>query len=219
VTLAELRNIAALNEVDSALALSYRQVVYDLAECERLSYRGTAVELRELLKLLANSLAEKVLDKDALKECKTLEQKLSLILTAREVQKTEQDGVQSAAKAVEARANAAVAKLGLSANDKINDSVHNSRSREDMLIAKQFLDVTLQCLLAKELQSKTELPTEFPGAARQQFDIWCRRSEWWLNIPLIIEQSSKLVVIESYFSSHHEFWNALETAFKGRATI
>lgn len=58
--------------------------------------------------------------------------------------------------------------------------------------------------------------SEIPGGRRQQLEIWRERQQWWAYIPSIIKDSSKLVVVESYFSNHHLFWDALEERLKDK---
>lgn len=45
---------------------------------------------------------------------------------------------------------------------------------------------------------------------KQQVEIWPQRVDWWTRISSIIKNSSKLMVVESYFGNHHPFWNSLK---------
>jgi hypothetical protein len=57
VTATEAAILATLERIIPSTALSYRQVLQDLAEPQRVSYRGTAAEVREVLRELLDHLA------------------------------------------------------------------------------------------------------------------------------------------------------------------
>src|SRR6185312_12273297 len=88
MTATEAAILATLERIIPSTALSYRQALQDLAESQRASYRGTAAEVREVLRELLDHLApdEEVLksgvkiEKDLKRP--TMKQKATFILKA-----------------------------------------------------------------------------------------------------------------------------------------
>jgi hypothetical protein len=62
----------------------------------------------------------------------------------------------------------------------------------------------------QQIYSGAEEPVPGTGGIRQKLEIWEQRIQWWSRMPSIIKNSSKLVVLESYFGNHHAFWDSLE---------
>ena len=207
--------ITALDKILPRSALSYKQVLQDLDDDERVSYRGTAGELREVVRELLDRLAP---DAEVLKTTNlekgrsgpTMQQKATFILKDRRVsdkaRKTAEDGI-------------AAFEYGLarSVYNRGSASVHGDSNRQEVRGLKTYADAVLGELLEiGRIPLGSAETSEIPGGRRQPLEIWKTRAEWWANIPSIIKNSSKLVVIESYFGNHHLFWDSLEERLRDK---
>jgi Predicted pPIWI-associating nuclease len=149
VTATESSILSTLERIIPSTALSYRQVLQDLAEPQRVSYRGTAAEVREVLRELLDHLAP---DDDVLKSGVkvekglnglTMKQKATFILKARGVgestRKTAQDAVEAVQDSVSALARSVYTRGSL--------STHIVTTRKEVLTLKGYADAVLADLL------------------------------------------------------------------------
>lgn len=156
VTATEAAILATLERVIPSTSLSYRQVLQDLAEPQRVSYRGTAAEVREVLRELLDHLAP---DEDVLKSGvkiekglngPTMKQKATFILKARGVgeatRKTAQDAVEAVQDSVGALARSVYTRGSI--------STHVVTTRNEVLTLKGYADAVLADLLQIHTQGK-----------------------------------------------------------------
>jgi hypothetical protein len=140
--------LATLDRIVPSTALSYRQVLEDLAEPKRISYRGTAAELREVLRELLDHLAP---DEEVLKTIKlekdqrgpTMKQKAVFILKARGVGETARKTPVDAVGAVED----SIGSLARSVYIRGSVSAHIVTTRNEVLTVKAYADAVLADLL------------------------------------------------------------------------
>jgi hypothetical protein len=141
--------LATLDGIVPSIALSYRQVLQDLGDVSRVSYRGTASELREVLRELLDHLAP---DEDVLKSgvqlekgrpTPTMKQKTVFILKARGIGETGRKPATDAVTAVEG----AVGSLARSVYDRGSLSTHIATTRQEVLAFKGYTDAVLADLL------------------------------------------------------------------------
>jgi hypothetical protein len=140
--------LTTLNQIVPSTALSYRQVLQDLGDRQRISYRGTAAELREVLRELLDHLAP---DGDVLKTVKlekdqrgpTMKQKATFILKARGVGETARKTALDAVHAVED----SVSSLARSVYTRGSVSTHVVTTRTEVLTIKAYTDAVLADLL------------------------------------------------------------------------
>lgn len=140
---------ATLERIIPSTALSYRQVLQDLSEPHRVSYRGTAAEVREVLRELLDHLApdEEVLksgvklEKDLNRP--TMKQKATFILKARGVVETTRKTAVDAVEAVQDSVGA----LARSVYTRGSISTHVVTTRNEVLTLKGYADAVLADLL------------------------------------------------------------------------
>lgn len=148
-TSTEAAILRTLDQLVPTIALSYKQVLLDLSDKQRTSYRGTASELREVLRELLDHLAP---DEDVLKSGAKLEkdqrrpsmkQKAVFILKSRGIGET---GRKTSEHAVEAIENS-VGQLARSVYDRGSLSTHVATTRQEVLTLKGYADAVLADLL------------------------------------------------------------------------
>ena len=141
--------IDTLSKILPAAAHSYQQVLTDLGQT-RASYRGTAGELREILRETLDYLASDKgvmsspgfkLEKD--KTAPTMKQKVRFILKSRDKSATSIEVPESAATIVDE----SVATLTRATYNRGSASTHTTAEREEILNLKRYLDGVLCELL------------------------------------------------------------------------
>jgi len=171
--------IARLDQILPISALSYKQVLLDLAADERSSYRGTALELREIVREVLDHLApdDEVLktinlDKDQKKP--TMQQKAAFILGTMSVGEKAKKTAEDAVRAIE---NSPASFLVRSVYNRASASVHGGSDRQEIDRLKNYTDAVLSDLLKiGTRQTGCEvLPSEIPGGLTQQLAIWSER--------------------------------------------
>jgi hypothetical protein len=140
--------LATLEQIVPTIAQSYRQVLQDLRESHRLSYRGTASELREVLRELLDHLApdEEVLKKISLEKDQkrpSMKQKATFILKARGIGDTARKTPIAAVETVEESVGA----LARSVYDRGSLSTHVVTTRQEVVTLKNYADAVLADLL------------------------------------------------------------------------
>lgn len=131
-------------------ANSYRQVLSDIEEPGRLSYRGTAAELRETVREVLDHLAP---DADVMaspgfklepnQRGPTMKQKVRFILRARKSGDSARQTAEDAVRHVDEN----VASLGRSVYTRGSVDVHTSRPREEVMNFKMYADAVLAEML------------------------------------------------------------------------
>jgi predicted ABC-type transport system involved in lysophospholipase L1 biosynthesis ATPase subunit len=147
-TTAEASILATLEQIVPSTALSYRQVLQDLGDTQRISYRGTAAELREVLRELLDHLAP---DEEVLKTVKlekdqkgpSMKQKAAFILKARGIGDTARKTPVDAVGTVEE----SVGSLARSIYTRGSVSTHVVTTRKEVLTIKAYADAVLSDLL------------------------------------------------------------------------
>ncbi len=146
----ETQILGTLHKLIPSAALSYEQALRDLRAAPRLSYRGTAVELREALREVLDHLAPDAdvmrsagfkLEKDTTRP--TMKQKAQFILKARGVP----SGALSTPKDAIQRVEDASASLARSVYTRGSVSTHVATTREEVLTIKPYVDGVLAELL------------------------------------------------------------------------
>jgi Predicted pPIWI-associating nuclease len=146
----ETQILATLRRLLPSAALSYEQALRDLRGAPRLSYRGTAVELRETLREVLDHLAPDAdvmrspgfkSEKDAARP--TMKQKAHFILKARGAA----SGAISTPKDAIQRVEDASASLARSVYTRGSVSTHVATTREEVLTMKPYVDGVLAELL------------------------------------------------------------------------
>lgn len=146
----ETKILTTLRKLVPSAGLSYEQALRDLRGSPRLSYRGTAVELREALREVLDHLAPDAevmrqpgfkLEKDAARP--TMKQKAHFILKARGVV----SGALSTPKDAIQRVEDASASLARSVYTRGSVSTHVATTREEVLTMKPYVDGVLAELL------------------------------------------------------------------------
>jgi len=142
--------LKTLEEIVPLAALSYRQACIDLAARDRISFRGTANELREALRELLDYLAK---DKDVESQPgfkfedgqkkPTMKQKVRFILRARGLSATAAEVPENAVSLAEEM----VGKLTRSAYNRSSLSAHVSTVRGEVCQMKMYVDSILAELL------------------------------------------------------------------------
>jgi predicted DNA-binding ribbon-helix-helix protein len=141
--------LKTLDQVAPTSALSYQQVLQDLEDSARKSYRGTASELREVLRELLDHLAP---DAEVMKSGiklesgqtkPTMKQKTVFILKARGINETQRKTARDATEAVEG----AVGSLARSVYDRGSLSTHVETTRQEVMTFKGYADAVLAELL------------------------------------------------------------------------
>ncbi len=151
----EAQILQTLEKMVPSAGLSYRQVLQDLESVGRTSYRGTASELREIVRETLNHLApdEEVINALGYKPeegrtAPTMRQKAKFILKARGLGDTALKPSQDALKIVEA----GIAALARSVYDRGSLSTHVASTRTGIATVKNYTDA----LLAELLQTTTK---------------------------------------------------------------
>jgi hypothetical protein len=147
-TTTEAAILATLDQIVPSTALSYQQVLQDLTDGQRVSYRGTAAELREVLRELLDHLAP---DIEVLKTIKlekdqrgpTMKQKAIFIMKARGLGETARKTSVDAVGAVEE----SVSSLARSIYNRGSVSTHVKTTRNEVLTLKAYADAILADLL------------------------------------------------------------------------
>jgi hypothetical protein len=138
-----------LNLLIPTTGLSYQQVIQDLDDSKRVSYRGTASELREVLRELLDHLAP---DAEVMKtgikleqgQTKpTMKQKTIFILKVRGVNETQRKTASDAIEAVEG----AVGSLARSVYNRGSLSTHIGTTHQEVLVFKGYAEAVLAELL------------------------------------------------------------------------
>jgi hypothetical protein len=148
-TATEAEILDTLDRVVPTIALLYQQVLQDLRDPDRVSYRGTASELREALRELLDHLAPdaEVLRSGVRPEAgqtkPTMKQKAMFILKARGRNETQRKTAADAIEIVEG----AVGALARSVYNRGSLSSHVSTTREEVLIFKGYAEAVLADLL------------------------------------------------------------------------
>lgn len=131
-------------------AISYEQALNDLYGPDRISYRGTATELREALREVLDHLApdSEVSKSDGFKLEKnaqrpTMKQKARFILKARGVSKNSLASPQDAVQRIEESA----ASLARSTYTRSSISTHVATTKSEVLTMKMYVDTVLSELL------------------------------------------------------------------------
>jgi len=144
----ETKILDALDRVIPTTALSYKQVLQDLNGQNRFSYRGTAAELREVLRELLDYLAP---DSEVLRVVKlnpdqkrpSMKQKATFILKNRGVGDTTRKTAEDSVSAVEN----SVGSLARSVYDRGSVSTHIAATRTEVLTFKGYAEAVLAELL------------------------------------------------------------------------
>jgi hypothetical protein len=146
----ETQILTTLRKLVPSAGLSYEQALRDLRGTPRISYRGTAVELREALREVLDHLAPDAdvmrspgfkLEKDATRP--TMKQKAQFILKARGAV----SGAISTPKDAIQRVEDASASLARSIYTRGSVSTHVATTREEVLTMKPYVDGVLAELL------------------------------------------------------------------------
>jgi hypothetical protein len=147
-TATESAIIGTLEKILPMSALSYKQVLQDLGEGGRVSYRGTAAELREVVRELLDHLAP---DEEVLKVIKlnkdqkrpTMKQKAVFVLKTRGVGDTARKPAEDAVTAIEE----SVGSLTRSVYDRGSLATHIATTRREVRTFKGYADAVLADLL------------------------------------------------------------------------
>jgi hypothetical protein len=142
--------VKTIEQIVPLAGLSYRQACLDLAARDRISYRGTANELREALRELLDHLApDAEVDSQPGFKCEegqkkpTMKQKVRFILRARGLSATATEVPENAITLAEEM----VAKLTRSAYNRSSLSAHVSTARAEVCQMKMYVDSILAELL------------------------------------------------------------------------
>lgn len=142
--------IATLEKMLPHAALSYRQVIADLASSPRFSYRGTATELREVVRETLDHLAPDAevmkasgfkLEKD--RRAPTMKQKARFILKARGVGDSSRAAPEQSVELLEDQ----IASLARSVYERGSASTHAAMMKAQVLSFKGYADAVLAELL------------------------------------------------------------------------
>lgn len=149
-SLAETQIAAAVNALVPTAGLSYQQAIHDLADVNRVSFRGPATELREVLREVLDHLAPDAdvmkadgfkLEKDRTKP--TMKQKVRFILKARGQGATATKLPETAAEAVES----IIGGLARSVYDFGSVVTHVAGERQAVVQLKRYVEAVLSHLL------------------------------------------------------------------------
>lgn len=143
--------LTTLDTMLPAAAASYRQVLVDVQDGGRLSYRGTAAELREVVREVLDHLAP---DNDVTKapgfkleagqKGPTMKQKVRFILRARKVGDSARETAEGSAQHIDE----SVASVGRAVYTRGSTAVHTARPLEEVMNYKGYADAILGELLA-----------------------------------------------------------------------
>jgi hypothetical protein len=146
----EQKILSALTNRLPSAALSYRQALFDLSDAERVSFRGTAHELREAVREVLDQLApdEKVLnsvgfklERDRTKP--TMKQKVRFIFRDRKRNPAESGPPEDAADAIAET----IASMARSTYERGSMSAHTQRTKEEVLRVKRYVEAVLHDIL------------------------------------------------------------------------
>jgi hypothetical protein len=150
VTPAEQMILKTLDNSVPSAAASYRQAILDLAGSERLSYRGTASELREALRETIDHLAP---DGDVMEQMgfkleqgqnkPTMKQKARFILRSRGSSRTQREVAEKSLELVESLTG----EVARSLYNRASLATHVETTRNEVLKIKRYVDTVLHDLL------------------------------------------------------------------------
>jgi hypothetical protein len=150
MTPAEQMVVTTLDNSVPSAAASYRQAILDLAGGERLSYRGTASELREALRETIDHLAPDgdVMGQTGFKseQCQnkpTMKQKVRFILRSRGTSKTQREVAENSLDLVESLTG----EVARSIYNRASLATHVETTRNEVLKIKRYVDTVLHDLL------------------------------------------------------------------------
>jgi len=144
--------LATLLDLVPSAALSYEQALRDMAQTDRISWRGAAHELREALREVLDRFASPVdMEKAGIRKEKnqrgdetyTMKQKVRFILKNREYNTTESTVPENAVNLVEE----VIASMTRSTYDRGSLSAHQERGNKECQQLKRYVDVVLHELL------------------------------------------------------------------------
>lgn len=148
--LREERILETLQKVHPQAALSYEQALTDLSDHTRKSWRGTAVEFREALREILDTLApDNEVESahgfrtEASTKGPTMKQKTAFILRSRRLAKPQAKAAGDAADAVDET----VGRFVRSVYDRASAGVHTGITREEVLRVREYVTVVLAELL------------------------------------------------------------------------
>jgi hypothetical protein len=146
----ESKLLEAMEKMLPSANISYRQALVDLRDDERVSFRGPALELREVLREVLDHVAP---DKDVLaspgfqleqnRPKPTMKQKVRHVLRARGVGKTKAGSPEDSASAVDA----IVSDLTRSVYDLGSLATHVASERRQVVQVKRYIDAVLHDIL------------------------------------------------------------------------
>lgn len=146
LTESEEKILHALTNRLPTAALSYEQALLDLSDLKRVSFRGTAHELREAVREVLDQLApdEKVKNEPGFKFEKdrtkpTMKQKVRFIFKDRKRTPTAEDAVDAIAEVV--------ASMARSTYDRGSMSAHTGQSKDEVLKVKRYAEAVLHDIL------------------------------------------------------------------------
>ena len=150
MTPAEQLIVSTLDNSVPSAAASYRQAILDLAGSERLSYRGTASELREALRETLDHLAP---DGDVMGQTgfkleegqtkTTMKQKVRFILRSRGRSKTQREVAEKSLDLLESLTG----EVARSTYNRASLATHVETTRNEVLKIKRYVDTVLHDLL------------------------------------------------------------------------
>jgi hypothetical protein len=147
-TATEAAIMSTLEQIHPKIALSYKQVIQDLSDLQRSSYRGVAAELREVLRELLDYLApdEEVLKTVTLEpeqQRPSMKQRTGFALRKQGVAASARKMAEDAVSEVEDRIGA----LTRSVYDRGSAAAHAATTRGEVMRMKGFADAVLAELL------------------------------------------------------------------------
>jgi hypothetical protein len=147
----ERRIVETLEKLAPSAALSYRQAIHDLMAPDRVSFRGTASELRAAVWDVLDRLAPDSevqagpsFRLEAGREKPTMKQKARHILRSRAVSASARSAPEAALDALEGH----IAALTRAVYDRSSMSTHASTARAELLTVKMYVDTVLAELLS-----------------------------------------------------------------------
>ena len=153
--------LATLERMIPTAGASYRQTLLDVQQQGRVSYRGTAAELREVVREVLDHLAP---DADVMASAgfkledglkgPSMKQKVRFILKARKVTDTARQTAEDSIKHLDEN----LPSLGRSVYNRGSMDVHTGRAREEVLNFKLYADAILGELL--EIHKSVESPAQ-----------------------------------------------------------
>jgi hypothetical protein len=146
----ESKLLATIEQMVPSANISYRQAIIDLSDDKRVSFRGPALELREVLREVLDYVAP---DKDVIaspgfqleknRPGPTMKQKVRYILRKRGIGKTKAASPEDSANAVDA----IVGDLTRSAYDLGSLATHVASERRQVVQVKRYIDAVLHDIL------------------------------------------------------------------------